>query len=405
MPLGKVRGGWKRRSKVATTPDCLRNVLRRIAGFVSTNPERHLPYRPTMPRQERKRARTPVSGIWSPDSAHLVALVLCTLAASGCHGDNNRLVPRPRLVTTPTPVGQPGPDAVANVPPTTAPVAVVVPPVTVVAAGDIAICGNPGSAATASLIDGLPGDVLSLGDHVYMTGTAREFSECYEPTWGRHRARTYPTPGNHDYDTPGAQGYFGYFGSRAGPSGLGYYSVTAGAWRVYSLNSEVPAGPGSAQYAWLQQELAAATPPLVRSISFDGESEVSATISPACELAYWHKPLISSGRHGNNGQMQAIWQLLHEHGVDVVLAAHDHVYERFEPLDGRLRPDPTGIRSFVVGTGGAPLYDFPSIKPQSQIRGSAHGVLKLLLRSDGYDWEFVPVVGQSFTDAGSGSCR
>lgn len=404
MRLRKVRGERTRWSKVAITPDCLRDFLRETRDSSLEIRERLLPSRPAVPQQQRV-ANPPVGGNRASGPAQLVALVLCTLAASGCHGDGNRLVPSPTLVTSPTPVGQPGPDTVANVPTPAVPVAPAVPPATVLAAGDIAICGNPGSGATASLIDGLPGDVLSLGDHVYTSGTAREFSECYEPTWGRHRARTYPAPGNHDYDTPGAQGYFGYFGSRAGPTGLGYYSVTAGAWRLYSLNSEVPAGPGSPQYAWLEQELAAATPPLVRSSSAEGVPGPSATATPACALAYWHKPLLSSGRHGNNGHMQAIWQLLSEHGVEVVLAAHDHGYERFAPLNGSLRPDPNGIRSFVVGTGGAPLYDFPAINPHSDIRGSSHGVLKLLLKSDGYDWEFMPVAGQLFSDAGSGSCR
>jgi hypothetical protein len=256
---------------------------------------------------------------------------------------------------------------------------------TLVGAGDIGVCGRSEPEATARLLDGIPGTVFTTGDNPYPSGTEQQFRDCYEPTWGRHRRRTRPAPGNHDYESPGASPYFAYFGANAGPPGLGYYSYRLGEWDVYSLNSNIVADERSAQYAWLQQEL---------------QQHAS-----RCSLAYWHHPVVSEGPNGDAGHMRAIWKLLHDHGADLVVAGHDHNYQRFVPLDGDLRRSPaTGMRQFVVGTGGASHYSFAATGA-TVVRGAAWGVLKLTLAPDKYDWEFVAVPGQGFHDAGTAQCR
>lgn len=263
-------------------------------------------------------------------------------------------------------------------------------PVVLVGAGDIAACDSSGDEATAALLDAIDGTVFTLGDNVYNSGTRREFAECYDPTWGRHKGRTRPAPGNHDYGTAKASGYFGYFGEAAGDPGTGYYAYDLGAWHIVVINSNCePAGgcqAGSPQEAWLRADLAA---------------------HPVdCTLAYWHHPRFSSGPHGGTDEMRAIWQALYEQGADVVLAGHDHDYERFAPQDPDGNGDPQrGIREFVVGTGGRSHYRFGRIQPNSEARSSdTFGVLKLTLSAADYAWEFIPVDGKTFTDAGSAAC-
>jgi len=252
-------------------------------------------------------------------------------------------------------------------------------------AGDIGFCGVEGAARTASLLDTMPGIVFTTGDNAYPSGTAESFQNCYDPFWGRHKARTRPTPGNHDYQVPDAAAYFEYFGGNAGPFGLGYYSFNAGAWLVLSLNSNVPAGSGSAQLAWLRDQL---------------------TSQPTrCVAVLWHHPLFSSGLHGPDPRMREVWRTLMEFKADVVISGHDHIYERFTPLDEQGLPSADGIRSFVVGTGGAPPYTFGVIQPGSEARISAWGILKLTLRSESFDWEFVPADGLGIPDQGTQGCR
>lgn len=256
----------------------------------------------------------------------------------------------------------------------------------VLASGDIADCNVPGAALTADLIARTPGTVLAVGDLAYPQGAPDEFQRCYGATWGRFKERTWPVPGNHEYRTAGASGYFDYFGSRAGEPGEGYYSVELGDWHIVALNSNIDAGPGSKQVEWLRRDLA--------------------KHRGVCTLAFFHHPRFSSGEHGDNERMAAVWKTLYDHGTSVVLSGHDHDYERLAPLDGSGRPDgKRGIRSFVVGSGGATLYGLPGRRAGSEVgNGITWGVLKLTLHPDSYDWEFLPVAGGQFHDVGSGRC-
>jgi hypothetical protein len=262
-----------------------------------------------------------------------------------------------------------------------------------VGAGDITKCSRTQDESTAQLLDGIAGTVVTLGDNAYPDGTLTQFNDCYGSTWGRHKARTKPSPGNHDYHTSGAAGYYTYFGTAASPLDSnctshckGYYSYDLGDWHIIALNSEVAHGVGSVQEQWLRADLTAH--------------------QNVCTLAYWHKPRFSSGQHGNNSSVQSLWQALYDYGADVVLNGHDHTYERFAPQNPSGQADPTGgIREFVVGTGGAGLYSFTTIRSNSRVRNNATwGVLKLTLHPTSYDWEFVPVAGQTFTDRGSANC-
>lgn len=265
------------------------------------------------------------------------------------------------------------------------------PDVTLVAAGDIASCPSSGDEATASLLDGIKGTVATLGDNVYYSGTAAEFRDCYAPSWGRHKSRTQPAPGNHDYQTRGSTGYFAYFGAAAGDPAKGYYSYDLGTWHIVVVNSNCSAvggcTTGSAQERWVRADLAANR--------------------TRCALAYWHHPRFSSGPHGSDPMMRPIWQALYDQGADVVLSGHDHDYERFAPqTPGGTADSRRGIREFVVGTGGASHYPVMTPVGNSQVRnGDTYGVLKLTLKPAAYQWQFVPEAGKTFSDAGSGSCH
>lgn len=263
-------------------------------------------------------------------------------------------------------------------------------PVVFVGAGDIAVCGSSGDSATAALLDQIQGTVFTLGDNAYEDGTKQEFESCYDSTWGRHIDRTRPAPGNHEYNTAGAAGYYGYFGERAGDPDKGYYAYDLGAWRIYSLNSNcefVACGEASGQVTWLKEDLVA---------------------NPhGCVLAYWHHARYSSGRHGNDDSTDELWNVLYDAGAEIVLAGHDHSYERFAPMDagGDLEPS-RGIVSFVAGTGGRDLYEFHDIRSTSRARhATSWGVLELTLSAGAWSSRFVPVEGSSFTDTASGTCH
>jgi len=255
-----------------------------------------------------------------------------------------------------------------------------------VGAGDIANCDERQSELTARLLDKIPGTVFTVGDNAYSHGTMQEFIECYGLTWGHHRSRTRPAPGNHDYESPQAAPYFKYFGDNAGPAGRGFYSYDLGAWHVVSLNSNRNAKSWGAEEAWLRADLQAN-----RS---------------RCVAAYWHHPRFSSGnKYGDHAYMNALYKILFERGVSLLISGHDHIYERFAPQDPKGERDPHGVRQFVVGTGGARLYSISKVKANSEARNTAaHGVLKLTLHANRYEWEFVPVAGQSFHDRGTASC-
>ena len=252
-----------------------------------------------------------------------------------------------------------------------------------VGAGDISMC-DANAEATAKLLDGIGGTVFALGDQAYFSGTADEYRRCYDPTWGRHKSRTRPVPGNHEYLTPAAAPYYAYFGAAAGPPGLGYYSFDLGSWHAVALNSNIDARAASAQGAWLRSDLAAN--------------------KPRCVIAYWHHPLFTSGPDGPSAEMQDVWRMLYDAGADVVLNAHEHLYERFAPQDPNGLADVTrGIREFIAGTGGALLYQPGPARPNSERRISTFGVLKLTLQAEGYQWEFIPVSGAG--DVGTGTCH
>lgn len=268
-------------------------------------------------------------------------------------------------------------------------------PFTLITAGDIAQCDtaapkDTNAFKTASLVESLlskAGEraaVLTLGDNVYYTGLLSEYQGCYEGTWGKFKSRTWAIPGNHDYGVANAVGYFDYFGARAGTNRTGIYKQDLGKWSLFALNSNIAAETGSGQMAWLKAEVSA---------------------NSGCKLAAWHHPVVSSSIRGNNSIMQAIWSELATRKVDIILQGHEHHYERFAPMqsDG-LGNASSGIRSFVVGTGGAALYDFGSTKPMSEARIKDFGVLVLKLYPSRYEWSFMTIDG-AILDSGSASCK
>ena len=256
-----------------------------------------------------------------------------------------------------------------------------------VGAGDIASCGSSGSERTARLLDDIPGTVFTVGDNAYLSKKVRNPFPCYDQSWGRHKSRTRPVPGNHEYEGDYVDAYFDYFGAAAGDRGKGYYSYDLGAWHIIALNTMIRAGPSSSQGRWLASDLA-------KNRRF-------------CTLAYFHHPRFSSGPHETSVKAEQLWSALFSAGVDVVVSGHDHIYERFAPMtpDGS-RDESAGMREFVVGTGGYSHYDFARDAKNSEVRNNTtYGVIKLTLHARGYDWEFVPVRGRRFTDKGSSRCH
>jgi hypothetical protein len=233
--------------------------------------------------------------------------------------------------------------------------------------------------------------ILTLGDTQYEENTDEQYAKSFDKSWGFLKPLIRPVPGNHEYLTEDAAGYFRYFGSAAGDPDKGYYSYDLGAWHVLALNSECSAidgcEQGSSQERWLRQELSNHT--------------------NSCVLAYWHHPRFSSGQHGNAEQMESIWNLLVKARADVVLAGHNHSYERFRPLDQKGNPSPTGVQEFVVGTGGKNHYPFtyPPLPGLAVRNADTYGALIMTLHPTGYDWEFIPERGGSFSDSGSAECR
>jgi hypothetical protein len=278
----------------------------------------------------------------------------------------------------------------------------------VMAAGDIACDpadpGYNGGAGTATrchqqatsdlLVGAAPDLVLPLGDIQYDSASTPKINAVYAPTWGRVKSISRPVIGNHE--GPGA-GYFDYFNGNgvadgpAGPRGKGYYSFDLGAWHLVALNSNcsrVSCAAGSEQERWLRADLAA---------------------HPShCTLAYWHDPRFSSGHGGSSASLQPFWEALHEANADLVLSASSHDYERFAPLDVNGDVDlARGVRQFVVGTGGVFFTGgLDTRAPHSEVaQNTVFGVLQLTLHPTGYDWQFVPEAGKSFSDSGTEPCH
>jgi hypothetical protein len=224
-----------------------------------------------------------------------------------------------------------------------------------------------------------PDKVLTLGDNAYPNGSSSDYTSFYAPNWGRFKAKTMPAPGNHEYQTANAAGYFGYF------SGIQpYYSFDLGAWHLISLNSEIAVNDGSPQETWLESDLAAN--------------------AGKCILAYWHQPRWSSGEHGSTSAYHQLWVDLYAASADIVLNGHDHNYERFANPNASAVATSNGVREFVVGTGGRTLRPFTTIAANSEVRNAtSFGVLKLTLHASSYDWEYM-AVGQTFLDTGSAAC-
>ncbi len=265
-----------------------------------------------------------------------------------------------------------------------------------VGAGDIAEPNPFAAEATAKLLDEIDGNVVTLGDNAYVNATLDNFLESYGPTWGRHRWRTRPAVGNHEYHSPHAAPYFSYFCDAAGAPFKGYYSYEVGSWHVVVLNSQCVADDGyehgpacdasSEQVTWLRDDLAA---------------------HPSrCTAAYWHHPRFSSGSHGDHAGMRDLWKVLSDANAEIVLSGHDHDYERFAPMDANgLADAELGIRQFVVGTGGAKLYAFNPAHVNSEARvAKMWGVLKLTLHTGSYEWEFIDT-DRVVRDSGRESCH
>jgi len=277
------------------------------------------------------------------------------------------------------PPGAPSPTPPALPPTTTGQTA------TLAVVGDIGECGSSGVQQAAKIVEGIDGQVALAGDLAYMTGSMTDFMRCFDPYWGQFRRRWHPTPGNHEYDTSGAAGYFQYFGDAGGAlAGRSYYSFRAGDWLVLMLDSNVPVGAGSAQFQFVRAELQAHRNP--------------------CAMAVWHHPLFSSGPNGPNVFMRDVWGLLYENKADLVVNGHDHFYERFDKQDVDGRADLNGIRQFIAGTGGAKLYDFQRMTANSQARIKSHGVLKLTLSTSSYAWAFIDATG-AIADSGADTCH
>ena len=316
----------------------------------------------------------------------VVGVLLSALAVSRCGGSTPAsptpvtppvvVVPDPPIVTEP-----PLNESPQTTPPTTPPSGTT----WINVVGDTGWCGSPVMAQLARLMEQLGGDIIFAGDLAYDTGTMDEFRRCFDPSYGRFRSRFWAVPGNHDYMTPGAAGYYTYFGDRAGPTRTGYYSLRMGGWHVLLLNSNVPMVRNSPQYTWVQNELTGST--------------------SRCTLAVWHHPFDSSGPNGPNPIQRDLWDLLYQRNVDVVVSAHDHIYERFAPQDPSNRSDPArGIRLFISGGGGAPPYQRARQALRSEMMVSTNGLLRLKLDTALYEWEYVGANG-NVLDRGLNICH
>ena len=267
---------------------------------------------------------------------------------------------------------------------------------TLAAAGDI-VCDPTTSptattcqyAATAALVASAHVDrVLALGDLQYTNGALASFQSAYDPVWGVFKGSTLPVPGNHEYVTSGAAGYYDYWGAQAGDRTQGWYATRMGSWLILSLNSNCASiggcGRTSPQGLWLESQLQSST--------------------ATCQLAYWHHPRFSSGQHGDSAEVQPLWEILQEHQAELVLAGHDHDFERFEPMlaDGTLSS--AGIPSYVIGTGGVELRDFAAVRAGSAVRIKKFGIGVIDLYTNGWSAEFRATDGTTSSDGVPHEC-
>jgi acid phosphatase type 7 len=302
----------------------------------------------------------------------------------------NTLTPTPTETLTPTPTDTATETPTVTLTPIDTPTSVVpTNPPLLIGAGDIAACDYDGDDKTALIIDGYPeAEVFTAGDNQQDQGTWDQFMKCYDPSWGRFKSRTHPTSGNHDYLTDNGAPYYRYFGAAAGEAGKGYYSYNLGEWHIVSVNSSCPAtncGPNSPQEKWLRADLE--------------------TSNARCTLLYWHVPRWSSGPAKPDINAITLWNIAVDYNVEMVVNGHNHMYERFAPMNKKGIADPFGVRQFVVGTGGVPLYEFGPILSNSEVQyNKTNGVILFRLYSGSYQWQFIPTEGD-FTDWGSGDCH
>ena len=252
--------------------------------------------------------------------------------------------------------------------------------------GDTGWCGSPALAPLVTLFGRFDGDILLAGDLAYPNGSPEDFRNCFNPSFGQFKSRFRPSPGNHEYvASVSAQGYFDYFGERSGSTRLGYYSYKAAEWTVLMLNSNVPIGKTSAQYAFIRTTMQQ-TP-------------------TRCTMAVMHHPFDSSGPNGPTPALRDAFELMYNLGADVIIAGHDHLYERFSPVDpSQKRDEAKGIRQFTIGTGGASLYSRMRSSPNSEFLISTYGMMRLKLDPTRYDWTFMDMNGNP-VDRGQASCH
>jgi acid phosphatase type 7 len=311
----------------------------------------------------------------------LTAAAVCALAFSACGGSTLSNAP-----TAPSPVALASTTQPEPSPTPTPPAPTVTPAAVLVGAGDISQCGLEGSTLTARLMEQLfaetHGTGITLGDNSNDSGSRDQY-DCFARTWGPFKGNLMPSPGNHDYETNPPY-YYEYFGAAAGPGGLGYYSYDRGAWHIQSLNSELPESMRQAQLDWMQRDLQ--------------------QHPTQCSLAYFHRPLFSSGLYAAQ-RMKRLWDVLYRNGVDVIVNGHEHFFAAFPVLDPDGRPDPQyGIRQLIAGTGGARLFDRPSPQYAETIVAGTWGALVLTLGSEDYRWRFVAVDGAE-RHSGTGTCH
>ena len=323
---------------------------------------------------------------FSPRILGLTLVIGCAVATAWCGGGGGSpSAAPPSSAVSPSPVTPVDPPINASPPVTTAPPAPIITTNWVNIVGDTGFCGSPVMAQISKLITGLGGDLLLAGDIAYPSGTMEQYMRCFDPDLGRFKSRSWASPGNHDYETPGATGYFNYFGERAGPDRRGYYAIRESSWQVLMLNSNLPMNRNSPQFEFARHQL---------------------TANPArCAMAIMHHPFDTSGPNGPSPNQRDLWEMMYGLGVDVVVSGHDHLYERHAPQDSSQKADPArGIRLFIAGTGGATPYARARAATNSEVLLSVQGLFRMKLEPALYEWEFMDVNG-NVLDRGLNICH